>query len=127
MVLWQSLIRLLLALALICAPVAANAAGLHEFGLGTAVSASDDCNHHDKGTDNVRANASSDGASSNQDQSDSKGHCGACCLLAHGFAGLLPAPFSQLAPAFAFAAHLIAPNDRLAGRVPDPLNKPPRG
>jgi hypothetical protein len=127
MVLWRSLIRLLLALALVCAPVAANAAGLHELGLGTAIAASDACDHDAKGTDSVPTDASSKSATSNQDQSDSKGHCGACCLLAHGFAGLMPAPVSEPAAPFAIAAHLIAPDERLAGRVLDPLNKPPRG
>lgn len=127
MVLWRSLIRFLLALALVCAPVAANAAGLHELGLGTAIAASDACDHDAKPTETVGADASSDSATSNQEQSGSKGHCGACCLLAHGFAGLLPAPVSELAAPFAIAAHLIAPDDRLAGRVLDPLNKPPRG
>ena len=127
MVLWRSLIRFLLALALVCAPVVANAAGLHELGLGTAIAASDACDHEAKATDIVSTDASSGNATSNQDQPNSKGHCGACCLLAHGFAGLLPAPVSEPAAPFAIAAHLIAPDDRLAGRVPDPLNKPPRG
>lgn len=127
MVLWRFLIRLLLALALVCAPVAANAAGLHELGLGTAIAASDACDHDGKATDNVSTDATSETATSDQDQSDSNGHCGACCLLAHGFAGLLPALVSEPAAPFAIAAHLIAPDDRLAGRVLDPLNKPPRG
>lgn len=127
MVVWRSLIRLLLALALVCAPVAANAAGLHELGLGTTIAVSGACDHDAKGTDSVSTDASSESTISNQDQSDSNGHCGACCLMAHGFAGLLPAPVSEPAPTFAIAAHLIAPNDRLAGRVLDPLNKPPRG
>jgi hypothetical protein len=127
MLLWRSLIRFLLALALVCAPVAANAAGLHELGLGTTTAASDACDHDGKATEIVGADAFSESASSNRDKSDSKGHCGACCLLAHGFAGLMPAPVSEPAPPFAVAAHLIAPDDWLAGRVLDPLNKPPRG
>lgn len=127
MIVWRTLIRLLLALALVWAPVAADAAGLHELGLGTAIAVSDACDHDPKGTDDVRNDVTSEGTASQQDQSASKGHCGACCLLAHGFAAPLPAPVSEAAPAFAVAAHLIAPNDRLAGREPDPLNKPPRG
>lgn len=127
MVIWRTLIRLLLALALVWVPVAANAAGLHELGLGTAIAVSDACDHNATVTDDVRNHVTSEGTASQQDQSDNKGHCGACCLLAQGFVAPLPAPVSDAAPAFAAAAHLIAPNDRLVGREPDPLNKPPRG